>query len=68
MEESDQGQSCNGNPEITNVLEEPMDMPGRQKWIEGLKRRILHHVTEYQKLDLVEGSTPSKTKKETVLE
>jgi hypothetical protein len=40
-----------------------LQTPRRQKWIKGLKRRILRRVTEYQKLDLVEGSTPSETKK-----
>jgi hypothetical protein len=40
-----------------------MDTPGRQKWIEELKRWILRRVTEYQKLDLVEGSNPSEAQK-----
>jgi hypothetical protein len=43
-----------------------MDTPGRQNWIKGLKRRTLRCVTEYQKLDLVEGSTPSEAEKESV--
>jgi hypothetical protein len=59
---SDQGQSCNRNPEITNTQEEPMDTPGRQNWTRGPKRRILRCVMEYQMLDIVEGS-PSETKK-----
>jgi hypothetical protein len=42
--------------------------PGRQNWIKGLKLRILRRVTESQKLDLVEGSTPSEAEKGTVLE
>jgi hypothetical protein len=57
------GQDRERNPKITGAQEEIVDMPGRQKWIKGFMRRILRRVTEYQKLDLVEGSTPYETKK-----
>jgi hypothetical protein len=45
--------------------EEILDMPGRQNWTRVLKRRILRRVTEYQMLEFVKGSTPSKTEKGT---
>jgi hypothetical protein len=67
-EKPHQGQDWARNPKITGAQEETMDTPGRQNWARGLKRRILRRITEYQELDIVEGSTPSEAKKETVLE
>jgi hypothetical protein len=40
--------------------EEILDMPDRQSWIRRLERRILYRAEEYQKVDTVEGSTPSE--------
>jgi hypothetical protein len=57
------GQDWARNPKITGAQEKTVDTPGRQNWIGGLERRISRRVTEYKKLDIVEGSTPSKTKK-----
>jgi hypothetical protein len=38
-------------------------MTGRRERIRSLERRILYRVEEYQKVDIVEGSTPSKAQK-----
>jgi hypothetical protein len=37
-----------------------MDTPGRRDQIRRLERRILCRIKEYQKVDTVEGSTPSE--------